>query len=273
MNKSIFRRVLWIPVLLLALALMSCGQVLDGSGNTIELNYDHKDFNSFDLWGAVDADIQQTGDVYSVTIKVDDNIAAHVISRVEGGKLRIGLDQLYSYRNLHFSAVIRIPADVNPLSLTIAEAAKVDMNLVSSGNFVVNAGDAATLNVASGWTSTGSCSFSLRDASRVVIGDGMANSGNVSVNLRDASSLDFGTGTANGGKLDIVLGEASRLYMGSFDVFDVVISARSASVATVRSVGGAITGSLSDASSLTYKGTPSSVAVQTSGASSLIDGR
>jgi hypothetical protein len=272
MNKSIFRRVLWIPVLLLALALMSCGQVLDGSGNIIELNYDHKDFNSFDLWGVVDADIQQTGDVYSVTITVDDNIAAHVISRVEGGKLRIGLDQLYSYRNLHFSAVIKIPANVNPLSLAIAEAAKVDMNLVSSGNFVVTAGNAATLNVASGWTSTGSCSFSLQDASRVIIGDGMANSGNVSVNLRDASSLDFGTGTA-GGNLDIVLGEASRLYMGSFDVIDVVISASSASVATVRSVGGAITGSLSDASSLTYKGTPSSVTVQTTGASSVLDGR
>jgi hypothetical protein len=272
MNKLFSKKMLGASVLLLALAFASCSQQIEGSGVAVELNYDLDSFNSFDLRGAVDADIEQTGTDYSVTITIDDNLTDYVESRVDRGVLKIGLDRLYSYRNLHFTALIRIPSDVDPSSLTVAEAARVDMNISSTDSFILSAAEASIVNVAPGWVSSGNLDFSLQDASQVTIGDSAANNGGININLRDASSLELGSGTSNSGNLDIYLGEASRLYMGTYEVADVEISARKASTATVRSSGGSITGSLYEASSLTYRGTPSSVSVSTSGASRVFDG-
>lgn len=265
------RRVLGSAALLLALA--SCSQAVEGSGNTVDVNYDFDSFNGFDLRGAVVAEVEQTGTDYSVTITIDDNLTKYVVSQVSGGILKIGLDRAHSYQNLHFSALIRIPESVEPVSLTVAEAAKVNLDISNSGNFVLSASEAAAVNIASGWTSSGTTDYSLQEASRVIAGDGVSNNGDININLRDASSLEFSTGSANGGNLDLSLNEASRLYMGLYEVKNIDISAGSASTATVNSVGGNITGKLTEASSLVYRGTPSNVAVTASGASTLIDGR
>ena len=79
-----------------------------GSGKTISLIKDFKDFNTLDLNSGFIVNVIR-GDKYFVSIEVDDNIAGYVTSYQSGGKVYISLKSGYSYSNVTLKIVVETP--------------------------------------------------------------------------------------------------------------------------------------------------------------------
>ena len=79
-----------------------------GSGKTISLIKDFKDFNTLDLNSGFTVNVIR-GDKYFVSIEVDDNIAGYVTSYQSGGKVYISLKSGYSYSNVTLKIVVETP--------------------------------------------------------------------------------------------------------------------------------------------------------------------
>jgi hypothetical protein len=212
---------------------------ITGSGNVITLEQDLADFDRLEISYAFEATITQ-GDVFSVVIRIDDNLQPYLRVQQQGGTLSIGLDSdvILGLRNATLEADITMP---NLVSLEASGASQADLvDFIVEGNLVLDASGASKIG-----------------------GDLQAN--DVRLTLSGASSASL---SGSGGDLTVDASGASTADLRDFEAVDVVVVVSGASSATVLATG-TLTADASGASHVTYLGDPTVLDVNTSGASSV----
>jgi hypothetical protein len=213
--------------------------VITGSGRTTTQDYDFSDFTRVSIGSAFESEVTQ-GDGYAVTLTVDDNIVEHLDVRVDGDTLHIGLKPLVSlgFRNTTLRAQITMP-DIEGLDLS-----------------------GATRTDLSGFSNTKPVDVEVSGASQL---RGDITTGEMRMRASGASTVEIDGST---GPLDVEASGASTVRLDNFTSTDTEVRASGASNVTVNA-SGRLTGDASGASTVQYMGDPTSVRVDTSGASNV----
>jgi len=74
-----------------SLALAACHSGIKGNGHFVSQDRTVPAFNSLEITDGLSAEISQ-GDAPSVTVRADDNLQPHIVTKVEGNTLRISTD-------------------------------------------------------------------------------------------------------------------------------------------------------------------------------------
>jgi len=190
---------------------------LTGSGVLVEGTAGYENFSivkaesGFEVTVIADAS-------YSLTVTVDDNVLEHVQMEQNGSTLRIGLDPLYSYRNVTLKAVITMPV------LSGVELSGASSLIVVGGAAFPPAGAFAA--VVSGASSlmlpritAGSFKVELSGASRLTAG---GSAGKLVAEVSGASQADLKA--LVGGDGDLELSGGSRTWIHLSGLVDAAIS-------------------------------------------------
>lgn len=215
------------------------GAQVVGSGRSTTQDYDFSDFTRVEIGSAFEARVTQ-GETYAVSVTVDDNIVQYLDVRVTGNTLHIGLKPLTSlgFRNMTLRAEVTMP-DVEALDFSGAVRATVR-----------------------GFQNDKRVNVTVSGASQL---SGDLSSGELRVDASGASRAEL---TGSTGPLEAHASGASTLRLGSLTATDARVNASGASTIVVNA-SGRITGDASGASTIRYGGSPASVQVDTSGASSV----
>jgi ABC-type uncharacterized transport system auxiliary subunit len=233
----------------MALALLSgCypttlgGTVVTGSGRTTTQDYDFSGFTRLQIGSAFEANVQ-AGDSYKVTVTVDDNLVQYLDVRVTGDTLRIGFKPMlsFNFRNTTLRADVTMP-DVEGLELSGATRTRI-----------------------AGFSNDKKVDVEVSGASQL---SGDISSAEMRIEASGASRAEL-SGTT--GPLDARASGASSLRLQDLKSTDTRVDASGASNITVNP-SGKLSGDASGASTVRYVGSPSSVQVNTSGASSVRQG-
>ena len=230
-----------LAALLLVAALSACStsRSVTGSGNVITITRDSADFDRVVISHAFQASIQQ-GDVFSVVIRVDDNLEEYLEVSQVGRTLTVGLRP-----QLNFGVGrATLEAEITMPVLTAIEA---------SG---------ASRVALSGFESEEGITVEASGASSVT-GDILAGSATMQASGDSNISL-----VGSGEDLVLEVGGASSADLEKFLVSDVHAVLSGASTAVVNP-SGTLDVDASGASHLTYVGNPTLGNVQTSGDSSV----
>lgn len=215
------------------------GSVVTGSGRATTTDYDFSDFTKVNISSAFESEITQ-GESYATSVTVDDNIVEYLDVRVDGDTLHIGLKPRISlgFRNTTLSAQITMP-DLEGLDLS-----------------------GATRTQLRGFSNTRPAEVELSGASQL---RGDITTGEMRLNASGASTVELEGST---GRLDVEASGASTVRLEDFTAEDANVRVSGASNVTVNT-SGRLTGEASGASTVSYTGSPSSVQVDTSGASNV----
>jgi hypothetical protein len=198
-----------------------------GSGVAVETEYDLDGFTSVDARAASDVTIVK-GDVFSVTITSDDNIADSLDVSLSGSTLIVSRNPGLSFGTTIFKAEVVMP-ELD--SLRISEA-----SVIKSSGF--EAADAFDVDVSS--AGKGNLSF--------------ISAGNIKANVREAGNLVVSS-LSPAGDLDVACSSASTADFRNCVSDDVMVNITGAGTAWVN-LSGFLSGSIVEASKLYYKGTP-----------------
>lgn len=210
-----------------------------GSGNTVTKDYDLAGFTRVAAGSAFQVEVNQ-GEQFAVAITVDDNLVEHLDVEKSGDTLRIYLQPRVS---LSFTR-ITLKASVTMPKLE---------GLELSG---------ATRTVVSGFESEGPLDVEVSGASTL---RGDIGCDRARIEASGASTVEL-EGAATDANLEA--SGASTLRLDDFPVTNANVNVSGASRANVN-VSGKLNGEASGASTVQYTGNPSSVKVNTSGASSV----
>ena len=209
-----------------------------GSGQTVTLEKEYTGFTALELSHSFSSSITK-GDQYSVIVRIDDNLIDYLETSQSGGKISLGMQSGYNYKNITLEAEITMP-DIEDLNLSGACYANLQ-------NFDFS----HTLGL------------ELSGASRA---DGSIKTGDVYFDLSGASSIEF---NGSGKNYYIECSGASHINLRNFSGENAVINLSGASVSTLN-VSGSIRADLSGASVLYYVGDPSFTRLHISGESNVI---
>lgn len=218
---------------------VGCTRNVSGSGNvtTTPVPVPASGFSGLEVSNTFDVTVS-FGDEESVTLRVDDNLVAHLDVGVSDGTLRIGLEPGTSVRDAS------LHADVTAHSLS-----RIDVSGASQVHLSEVLTDTRFEVVVSG-------------AGRL---DGMARVDLASVELSGASNVKLAGGAQ---RLDVTESGASQLDAGQLQVSELTIDLSGASTAEV-SVTTTISAGVSGASSLSYRGSPEFTRRDVAGGSSI----
>ena len=158
---------------------------ISGSGNIVEKEYTFDNFTALSAEYGCDVTITK-GDVYSITIKTDDNIVPYLDTSVSGNTLNIDLQQGQSYINFTFEAVIVMP-DLVSLDLS-GGSHGTTTGFENNDNFSadLSGGSIGDFN----FSSMGDATFNLSGGSRLVLSV-ISSSGGATINCSGGSMLDI----------------------------------------------------------------------------------
>jgi hypothetical protein len=229
-------------VLALAVLLGGCGDlpgltVLRGSGNLITQEEDFSGFSRVEIANTFQAEITP-GDDYRVVLTVDDNLMPYLRVGQSGDTLRIGLEPGVGVGDSNLKAQITMPrleaVDANGASKVFLEDFQSDdpLRVTVSGASSLQ-GDIAT--------------------------------GDITVDVSGASKVTL---AGFGEDADLTASGASTLDMGGYSVSNASADSSGASRVII-DVSGRLDASASGASSVLYRGNPTTVNSDTSGASTI----
>jgi hypothetical protein len=215
------------------------GSVVTGSGRTTTKDYDFSGFTKVNVGSAFQTDIKQ-GQGYSTSVTIDDNLVDYLDVRVDGDTLTIGLKPRLSlgFRNTTLKAAITMP-DLQGLDLS-----------------------GATRTNVTGFSNTLPANVQVSGASQL---RGGYTTGQMRLQASGASTVELVGST---GALDIEASGASTVRFDNLKSTDTNVRASGASNVTVNP-SGRLTGDASGASTVAYVGNPTTVQVNTSGASNV----
>jgi len=241
---------LFLVITLLIFTLQSCDKLIDswdessdrntiyGSGNLVELELDFAGFNKVLLSHTFNATVTK-GQIYSITVTVDDNIEQYVEVYQIADKLHFGLDSDNNYSEVTLNAEIVMP-DVEALQLSGASHAQLK-------NFSFDH----------------SLSLDLSGASFV---SGNINTGDLHAQLSGASTTYL---NGSGDIIDISCSGASYIDLVNFMAKNGYVTLSGASNGKVN-VEETLQVNLSGVSNLSYAGNPKLNIIEISGLSNLI---
>lgn len=228
------------------------GQVF-GSGTPLTREYDYTGFTGVRADDGFDVTVTR-GDAFAVSVSVDDNLEEQLRVEVDGDTLTIGMDPMYSYRDVTLEATVTMP------SLTALEA---------SG--------AATVG-ASGFASGDPLGLQVSGASAVTLKG--ARAGAVTVDVSGASGVsgelkaqEIGGEVSGAGALtlqgsvttlQLEASGAGKLELNKMTAQDADLQLSGGAEATVR-VTGTLNVEASGGAKLDYYGAPTLGSVETSG--------
>ncbi|MBU0473420.1 MAG: DUF2807 domain-containing protein [Bacteroidetes bacterium] len=210
---------------------------IKGSGNVVDVAIDFTNFSKVEGGNAFKINITK-GEVYSVVLKVDDNIVKYLEVSKEGNALKVFLENGHSFNNVTLEAYITIP---NLESVNFSGAVNASIN-----NFEFENDLNVELSGASNLTSnikTGDVIFKISGASRATLS---GRGENISANVSGASSL--------------------QLF--NFSIINANLNISGASSSTLN-ISGLLNANISGASSLYYSGNPTMGNINISGASTI----
>ena len=215
------------------------GSVLTGSGRATTRDYDFTGFTKVSVGSAFQAEITR-GESFTTSVTVDDNLVQYLDVRMDGSTLHVGLKPSLNlgFRNTTLRAKVTMP-DLQGLDLS-----------------------GATRTQVSGFSNTSAADVEISGASQL---HGDLTTGELRMRASGASTVEISGATD---ALDVEASGASTVRLDNFTSKDTQTRASGASNITV-SASGRLTGEASGASSVRYIGSPASVQVNTSGASSV----
>lgn len=237
MHRSAALLIALCAVLLLGGCIYTGMSGLVGSSALVTQEYDFDDFTAVQAGGAFRVNVTQ-GDEYSVAVTVNENVAPHLQVEQSGGTLRLGLENLWNYRNVTLEAEITMP-ELRGIALSGASHGTIS-GFSSDANFSANLSGASSLQ-------------------------GDITAGNAAVEGSGAAKIEL---TGAGGDLRLNLSGASNAELGDFPVQDADVEASGASHALVN-VTGRLDANASGASSIRYVGDPELGTIRESGGSSV----
>lgn len=209
-----------------------------GSGRIITLTKNYSDFSEIYLSHSFKAEIFQS-DIYSVTIKIDDNIAEHLDAFQSNERLELGLDNGYNYNDITLEAKIGVP-DVTTINLSGASSVELF-----------------------GYDFSHSLNIYLSGASAV---KGNISVGDILLDMSGASYINF---TGAGRNLTLYGSGASNIELPNFPISDADINLSGASYSKVN-VSNYLRVHLSGASVLYYTGDPTMGEISVDGVSKIV---
>jgi hypothetical protein len=191
---------------LLALTLSACGTTFlsgeRGSGNLITDTRQVEAFDGIDVSGAINLDVVvDPAAARSVTVTYDDNVIAHVVTRVQDTTLIIELDGNFNLTgnadrtvsvttpelasmNASGATDVTVSGSTTSLTLDVSGASSIDLGGLTVADVALNASGASSVVVAA----TGVISGSASGASSIAVrGDPQS----VRVETSGAASLDL----------------------------------------------------------------------------------
>lgn len=232
---------LLIHSLLLFCLFFSCSIFgIQGSGIIVDNSYTFTDFTSVKASSTCDVTILQ-GDTYSIVVSIDDNLIPYLETYMSKNTLNINLESGNSYNKIHFKASVIIP-----------QLSSLHMSGASEGTV-------------SGFENKGDFTVVLSGASHGDIN--FISSTNISCNVSGASNLKISSADSSG-NIDIDCSGASNSDLRNIEAINGNFEISGASRAYV-DVSGAMTGKLSGASTLYYRGNPTGNSIKLSGASNI----
>jgi len=288
MNKIRLFLVFIILIFFAGMIISCIGGIVIGSGNLVtkKLKSIYRDYTEIFLGPYCELELipSETGE-YSGTITADDNIIdTYRVIKLEGDKLIIGLDSRYTYSNVTFFAKITMPAEaLYGLEVCGPAEGKINSGFNHNNSFVAdvngtgnlliedleindaifNVSGASEVNI-NGTISVLKAEFNVSGASSVT---GNLNASNeIGFDISGASNItlinDSITNTAT-----FNVSGASNSNLEDFEVSEADVDISGASTSRVYA-DVSITGNLSGASTLYYKGT-ANIDVDASGGSQL----
>jgi len=241
-----------LSMVLVALMTAGCvplpdvGEVLSqisvtGSGNVITKELDLSGFDQVEVSGAFVADVTR-GDSFSVVVRVEEKLEAHLRVQVVGSTLEVGWTP-----NLSILGTATREVEITMPELT---------GLEFSG---------ATRGTISGFDSTADLSVEVSGASRL---DGDIQAGDSRLDVSGASTVEL---NGSGEALVLDVSGASTANLSDFAVNDAEVEASGASTAKVNA-SGRLDAEASGASHVVYLGNPTLGTIDSSGASSIEQG-
>jgi Putative auto-transporter adhesin, head GIN domain len=125
----------------LSLILFSCSNIT-GSGNIVTEKRSVKEFNSISSSGSVDVELIQ-GDKAEVEVEADDNVIEFVVTKVEGGILKIRTRDVNLF-NVHIKVYVTAPL-VNSIKASASSTIEVKGTLKSSDRIALTANSSADI--------------------------------------------------------------------------------------------------------------------------------
>jgi hypothetical protein len=228
-----------VPVVLVAV-LVGCTPVtITGSGNVFTQEEAITGFDKVDASHSFEVDISQ-GEAYSVIIRADDNVLPHLQVVKQRDTLKIGLKpgQVYSIRDATMQAEVTMP-ELTGLDLSGASQATI-----------------------TGFESAKDLSVDLSGSSSL---RGDIEAGNAGYDVSGSSDVSL---TGSGGDVTIDASGNSDVDLSDFPVADANIHA-SGSSRVIVNPNGRLDVDASGASDITYLGSPTMGAIDTSGSSTI----
>ncbi len=228
-----------VPLAIVAV-LAGCGVVsLTGSGNILTQDEAITGFSKLDVSQGFQVTVSQSED-FSVVIRVDDNVAEHVVVDRSGRTLSIGLRPHTSYflSDVTLEATVTMP-DLTGLELSGGSDATISW-FSSAKDLTANLSGGSQLH---GYIVAGDATFDCSGGSQVALS---GSAGNMTID-------------ASGG---------SHATLADLQVSDVTIQASGGSHVTVNA-GGTLNADASGGSQVRYVGSPTMGTIDTSGDSSV----
>lgn len=237
MNSNIRKQICLLLALVGLAGFTSChfGKVT-GSGHQVTENRKVDNFDRIDVSGAYEVKLKQDSTL-SIAITADDNLMKHIRTQVSGGQLRI-----YSKRSL---------STVKPMVLVIGVKSLSEVKV--SGAVDVES---------QGRINTGNFGLNISGASKIKLDLSAAD---VNTEARGATEINM-TGQAAAHKVKLT--GAGKLFAFDFVVGDYKINTSGATHCEINVLKNLAVNS-SGASEVNYRGNPSSVSNNKSGASSI----
>ncbi len=292
--------VIIMVILLTTLLVTGCRTVVEGSGDIETREYDFSDFTRVEIGSAFNFEIVRS-DSFSISITADDNMFEHIRVRERGGTITIDVASRISWITIFVfgsstrEAVIRMPQldslDVSgasqgtvsgfesnqALNIDVSGASKVTFPDLAAGDTDVSVSGASLVKLegsvrnlevdASGARrieltilSAGDAGLSLSGASSI---SGDLESDSIDFDLSGASSAWL---TGSAGNTILEASGASRFHLADLMVSDADVTLTGASTAEIN-LDGRLDISLSGASLLNYRGTPTVGRIEVSGGS------
>ncbi len=134
----------FLILLVTIFTLTSCDHTT-GSGNIVTETRKTDSFDAISVGGSFEVELK-AGDVTSVVVEADDNIIKYIKTSVSGNTLKINIEGMHSFSDVHMKVIVTAPT-VTAIRASASAEVMADNILTSSGRLTFKASSSASIKV------------------------------------------------------------------------------------------------------------------------------